>query len=53
MNLRYRPEGGGKPEFVHTLNGLGLPMPFSDYLADGKLIKVGVAVKGQTIKPAK
>ncbi|AUH33730.1 serine--tRNA ligase [Paracoccus tegillarcae] len=24
MNARYRPEGGGKPEFVHALNGSGL-----------------------------
>ena len=24
MNLRYRPEDGGKPRFVHTLNGSGL-----------------------------
>ena len=24
MNARYRPEGGGRPEFVHTLNGSGL-----------------------------
>ena len=23
-NLRFRPNGGGKPEFVHTLNGSGL-----------------------------
>jgi seryl-tRNA synthetase len=23
-NLRYRPEGGGKPRLVHTLNGSGL-----------------------------
>lgn len=23
-NIRYRPKGGGKPEFVHTLNGSGL-----------------------------
>ncbi len=23
-NLRFRPAGGGKPEFVHTLNGSGL-----------------------------
>lgn len=23
-NLRYRPPGGGKPEFLHTLNGSGL-----------------------------
>ena len=23
-NIRFRPEGGGKPEFVHTLNGSGL-----------------------------
>jgi len=24
MNARYRPAGGGKPEFVHSLNGSGL-----------------------------
>ena len=24
-NIRFRPNGGGKPEFVHTLNGSGLP----------------------------
>ncbi len=24
MNARYKPEAGGKPEFVHTLNGSGL-----------------------------
>ncbi len=24
MNARFRPEGGGKPQFVHTLNGSGL-----------------------------
>ncbi len=24
MNARYKPTGGGKPEFVHTLNGSGL-----------------------------
>ena len=24
MNARYRPSAGGKPEFVHTLNGSGL-----------------------------
>ncbi|MCU0452460.1 MAG: serine--tRNA ligase [Bacteroidetes bacterium] len=27
MNLRYRPTGGGKPEFLHTLNGSGLALP--------------------------
>ena len=25
-NIRFRPDGGGKPEFVHTLNGSGLPI---------------------------
>lgn len=25
-NLRYRPAGGGKPEYFHTLNGSGLPV---------------------------
>lgn len=24
-DIKYRPKGGGKPEFVHTLNGSGLP----------------------------
>lgn len=27
LNLRFRPEGGGKPEFVHTLNGSALALP--------------------------
>jgi seryl-tRNA synthetase len=27
MNIRFRPRGGGKPEFVHTLNGSGLALP--------------------------
>lgn len=27
MNIRFRPDGGGKPEFVHTLNGSGLALP--------------------------
>ncbi len=27
MGIRYRPEGGGKPAFVHTLNGSGLALP--------------------------
>jgi len=26
-NVRYRPEPGGKPQFVHTLNGSGLALP--------------------------
>lgn len=25
-NIRFRPSGGGKPEFAHTLNGSGLPV---------------------------
>ena len=24
MNIKYKPEGGGKPEYVHTLNGSGV-----------------------------
>jgi seryl-tRNA synthetase len=27
MAIRYRPEPGGKPELVHTLNGSGLALP--------------------------
>lgn len=26
-NIRFRPEEGGKPQFVHTLNGSGLALP--------------------------
>jgi seryl-tRNA synthetase len=26
-NIRYRPEDGGRPRFVHTLNGSGLGLP--------------------------
>jgi seryl-tRNA synthetase len=26
-NIRYRPDGGGKPRFVHTLNGSALAFP--------------------------
>ncbi|MCX5999349.1 MAG: serine--tRNA ligase, partial [Chloroflexi bacterium] len=26
-NIRYRPEPGAKPQFVHTLNGSGLALP--------------------------
>jgi seryl-tRNA synthetase len=26
-NLRYRPEPGARPEFIHTLNGSGLALP--------------------------
>ncbi len=26
-NIRYRPAGGGKPRYVHTLNGSGLGLP--------------------------
>ena len=25
--MRYRPADGGKPQFVHTLNGSGLALP--------------------------
>lgn len=27
MNIRFKPEGGGKPEILHTLNGSGLALP--------------------------
>jgi seryl-tRNA synthetase len=26
-NIRFRPAGGGRPQFVHTLNGSGLALP--------------------------
>jgi seryl-tRNA synthetase len=27
MNLRYRPQKGAKPVYLHTLNGSGLALP--------------------------
>jgi seryl-tRNA synthetase len=27
MDVRYRPDGGGRPRFVHTLNGSGVALP--------------------------
>ena len=27
MNLRFRPKGGGKLQYVHTLNGSGIALP--------------------------
>lgn len=27
MNIRFKPDGGGKPEIIHTLNGSGLALP--------------------------
>ncbi|HSM33503.1 MAG TPA: serine--tRNA ligase, partial [Anaerolineae bacterium] len=27
MSIRWRPEKGGKPEMLHTLNGSGLALP--------------------------
>jgi seryl-tRNA synthetase len=27
MNIRYRPEAGARPQFVHTLNGSGVALP--------------------------
>ena len=27
MNIRFRPDGGGKPEILHTLNGSALALP--------------------------
>jgi seryl-tRNA synthetase len=26
-NIRFRPEAGAKPQYVHTLNGSGLALP--------------------------
>ncbi len=49
MKMRYRPEPGGKTEFVHTLNGSGLALPrvmiaiLENYQqADGSVIVPGV-----------
>ena len=43
MNARFKPAGGGKPEFVHTLNGSGL--------AVGRTL-IAVLENGQTAEGA-
>ncbi|WP_298971331.1 serine--tRNA ligase [uncultured Roseobacter sp.] len=49
MNARFKPEGGGKPQFVHTLNGSGLAVGRcliavleNGQQADGSVILPGV-----------
>jgi seryl-tRNA synthetase len=44
-NIKYRPADGGKPRFVHTLNGSGLGLPRTliavmenNQLADGSIV---------------
>jgi seryl-tRNA synthetase len=44
-NVRYRPVGGGKPRYAHTLNGSGLALPRvliavleNNQLADGSIV---------------
>ncbi len=50
-NIRYRPEGSGKPQFVHTLNGSGLALPrlfiavMENYQQADGTIKVPEALK--------
>ena len=50
-NIRYRPESGGKPQFVHTLNGSGLALPrlliavMENYQQADGTIKVPEALK--------
>ena len=50
-NIRYRPEGSGKPRFVHTLNGSGLALPrlliavMENYQQADGTIKVPEALK--------
>ena len=35
--IRYRPEGGGRPAFVHSLNGSGLALPKGRHIHPGEL----------------
>jgi seryl-tRNA synthetase len=50
-NIRYRPEAGAKPEFVHTLNGSGLATPrvmvalLEHYQTDDGHVRVPDALK--------
>jgi seryl-tRNA synthetase len=48
MNARFRPAGGGKPEFVHTLNGSGLAVGrcLIAVLENGQTAEGGVSAAG-------
>ena len=52
MNLRWRREPGGKPEFPHTLNGSGLALPrtvagiLENHLQKDGSVKVPEALRG-------
>ena len=52
MNARFRPAGGGKPEFVHTLNGSGLAVGrcLIAVLENGQTADGGVALP-QSLSP--
>ncbi|MFN0115929.1 MAG: serine--tRNA ligase [Paracoccaceae bacterium] len=51
MNARYRPAGGGKPEFVHTLNGSGLAVGrcLIAVLENGQTEEGGVELPGALV----
>ena len=48
-NIRFRPEGGGKPEFVHTLNGSALALP----RVVAALLENGQQADGSVVLPAR
>jgi len=61
-NIRYRPEGGGTPQFVHTLNGSALAwariwaaLVETGRQADGSVVLPEVLapyLRGETVIPA-
>ena len=46
-NIKFKPSGGGKPEFVHTLNGSGLALP----RIMAALIENGQTESGKVVLP--
>ncbi|PIQ61894.1 MAG: serine--tRNA ligase [Bacteroidetes bacterium CG12_big_fil_rev_8_21_14_0_65_60_17] len=48
MNIRYRPDGGGKPVVLHTLNGSGLALP----RIVAALLEHGQQADGSIVLPA-
>ncbi len=46
-NIKFKPSGGGKPEFVHTLNGSGLALP----RIMAALIENGQTKSGKVVLP--
>jgi seryl-tRNA synthetase len=52
MKLRFRPKGGGKPQYVHTLNGSGVALPRTMIaLLENNQTEKGTVVIPEALRP--